>query len=569
MSPFSINRRTFVSALAAAWATGRFPAWGSSTHWAGVKGVANLLLRRAVIYDGTGGPPFTGDVAISGDRITAVGPRLAPASGAESVDLAGLALAPGFIDCHSHTDLVLLVNPRADGKIRQGVTTEIVGQDGSSIGPWREGAFQETRETYRSRYGVEIDFRDLPGFFRRLETQGSALNLATMIGHGTLRAYVVGNENRPSTAAEREEMARLVAEGVRYGICGLSSGLEYVPGAFGDLAELAAVAAPLRGTGLLYASHLRNEDDFLTAAVEECFAVGRRAGIPAHVSHIKAQGQRNWWKAKPVLAMLESAKAAGQDVDFDVYPYVAYSTGLSNLFPAWARAGGADAFLQRLEDSTQAPTIEAYVRDKIDQLGSWDAVQITSTAADSLAWARGGKLGALATTRRQEPYALLVHLIRADRNNAGMIGFGMSDDDVARFIAHPLSSICSDGSALATEGPLSRGSPHPRNYGAFPRVLGRYCREQKLLPLETAIHKMTGRPAARFRLKDRGVIAPGVVADLVAFDPARISDRATFEQPHQYAEGVVHVVVGGTWVLRDGQHTDQLPGKVVRPTLGS
>jgi N-acyl-D-amino-acid deacylase len=248
-----------------------------------------------------------------------------------------------------------------------------------------------------------------------------------------------------------------------------------------------------------------------------------------------------------------------------VYPYVAYSTGLSNMFPVWAREGGTDALLRRLEDRTTASQIEAAVRDKVNQLGSWDAVQISNTAADSLAWARGRRLGQLAGERRTEPYALFLHIVRGDRNRTGMIGFGMSEENVGRFIAHPASLICSDGSALAVEGPLGGGAPHPRNFGTFPRVLGVFCRERRVLPLETAIHKMTGAAARRTRIPDRGVIAPGAFADLVAFDPDRVADRATFEAPLQYPVGLPHVMVNGQWVLREGEHTGARPGRVVKP----
>jgi N-acyl-D-amino-acid deacylase len=244
---------------------------------------------------------------------------------------------------------------------------------------------------------------------------------------------------------------------------------------------------------------------------------------------------------------------------------VAYATGLSNMFPVWAREGGTDSLLARLRDPAQGERIKAAVLDKVDQLGSWDSVQISGTGSDSLAWARGKRLGALGKERNQDPYALLLLLTQEDRNRAGMVGFGMSEDDVERFLAHPLGMICSDGSALTAEGPLARGTPHPRNYGTFPRVLGRYVRERRVLPLETAIHKMTGMPAARLKLPGRGAITPGAFADLVAFDPATVADRATFEEPHQYPVGIPHVMVNGQWVIRDGAHTGAAPGRVLAP----
>lgn len=553
-----MKRRTFLQTSAslllfrddAVWAAPRFQA----TH----------LLRGALLVDGTGAPPRQADVALAGDRIIGVGPRL-QAGRVPETDLRGLALAPGFVDIHSHTDLNLLVNPRAESKVRQGVTTEVTGQDGGSIGPWRDAEYQEMRADYRKRLGVDLPFRDLAGFFRWMDDEGAAVHVASMIGHGTIRARVVGQQDRPATDAELRRMKDEVRNAVAAGACGFSSGLEYTPGAFGSTAELAELSTALVGTGLPYASHMRNEDDRLFAAVEEAVQVGRLAGVPVEISHLKAQGKRNGWKAAAVLQAIEQARAAGVEVGFDVYPYVAYSTGLANLFPVSARNGGTDAFLARLRDPVQRAPLEVAVRAKIDQLGSWDAVQVTSTGSDALAWARGRKLGELAAERRMEPFALLLKLVTEDRNRAGMVGFGMREEDVERILAHPLAAVCSDGGAWAPYGPLSTGVPHPRTYGTFPRVLGRYVRERKVLSLEGAIHRMTALPARRVALHDRGTVAPGARADLVAFDPDTVADRATFERPHQYPVGIPHVWVNGVPVIRDGEHTGARPGRSARP----
>ncbi|MBI4539625.1 MAG: D-aminoacylase [Gemmatimonadetes bacterium] len=528
---------------------------------------ADLVLRRAVVYDGTGAPAREADVAVIGDRIAAVG-RVAE-RGAEEIDLAGLVLAPGFIDIHSHADLVLLVNPRAESRIRQGVTLEVVGQDGSSIGPWTEAQHRGVAERYREEFGVELDFRDLAGFFHRLERTPPAVNLASMVGHGTVRAYVVGADDRPATQAEFERMRALVREALAHGAVGLSSGLEYTPGSFADADELAAVARELRGSGYPYASHVRNEDDRLLGAVEEALHVGRVAEVPVQVSHLKAQGQRNWWKAGTVLEMIERGRAAGTDVHFDRYPYVAYSTSLSSLFPPWAQAGGTQAFLERFRDPDVAPRVERYARAKVALLGSWDAVQITSTRTERNAWARGRKLGELAAERGEDPYALAVRLILEEENAVGMIGYGMSEENTERILAHPLGMVCSDGGAFAPYGPLSRSAPHPRGYGSFPRLLGLYVRERKLMALETAIHKVTGMPAAKLRIADRGVIRSGAYADLVAFDPATVGDRATFTEPHRYPVGIRLVIVNGVPTIRDGEHTGRLAGRPVRGTGAS
>lgn len=554
-----MERRKFLRSVSLAAAGAAFAphlAWRAAAHGR----APDLVLRDALIFDGSGRPPFEGDVAVTGGRILTIGKGLR-LRGAEEVSLKGLALAPGFIDIHSHTDLVLLRHPLAGGKLRQGVTTEVTGQDGGSVGPWSEERFQQVRETYL-RDGIEIDFRDVGGFLRHLDQHGAAVNIASMIGAGAVRSYVMGEDDRPPTPAELARMVAVVAEAVRRGACGVSSGLEYTPGAFAAAAELEALAAPLQGTGLPYASHLRNEDDRLLGAIEEAIGVGQRAGVPVQISHLKAQGQRNWWKTKDALELIENARSSGIDVLFDCYPYIAYSTGLSNLFPVWSRDGGTDAFLARLRDPALRPQLETAVQSKIAMLGSWDAVQIAGTSRAELAWARGRRLGQLAGERGVEPYELLLQLMIDDRARPGMVGFGMSEENVGRKLAHPLGMICSDGGAIVT----TDGAPHPRNFGTFPRVLGYFCREKKLMPLELAIHKMTEMPARRLGFEGRGRVAEGAIADLVAFDPDRVGDQATFENPHQYPVGIPHVIVNGVFVLRDGDQTAARPGRAVRPS---
>ncbi len=556
-----MNRRTFISATASAIALSNRaisgPA-GAPTHQ------ASHLLRGGLVFDGSGTPPVEADVALDGDLIVGVGTNL-DVGQASVIDVRGLALAPGFIDIHSHTDLSLLVNARAESKVRQGVTTEVTGQDGSSIGPWTDAEFDDRRSSFRSRYGVDLPFRDLAGFFQWLDAEGAAVNVASMAGQGTIRGFVVGDDDRRPTDAELLRMVAEVRNAVAAGACGISSGLEYTPGAFAGADELIDLVSALAGTGLPYATHMRNEDDRLLAAIEEAVHVGRLADVPVEISHLKAQGGRNWWKAETALGAIEGARVDGVDVAFDVYPYIAYSTGLANLFPVSARDGGTEAFLGRLQDPQKLDELESTVRAKIEQLGGWDSVQITSTASDALSWARGRRLGSLAAEREEEPFALAVRLITEDRNRVGMVGFGMNEENVELQLAHPLAAVCSDGGAQAPYGPLSDSVPHPRTYGAFPRVLGRYVRERRIMPFETAIHKMTALPAARLRLEDRGRISPGFKADLVAFDPDTVADQATFEQPHQYPTGIPHVWVNGVAVIRDGEHTDARPGRSVRP----
>lgn len=527
----------------------------------GVGAQADLVIRDGTIIDGAGGPPRRGDVAIAGDRISALGN--VAARGASEIDARGLAVAPGFIDIHSHADLSLLVNPLAESRVRQGVTLEIVGQDGSSVGPWSDAAFESTRDRYRRAYGVEIDFRDVGGFLDRLDQARPAVSVATMVGHGTVRARVVGGADRPPSSAELEGMRALVREALSQGAVGLTAGLEYTPGSFAAADELASLAGELLGTPYPFAFHMRNEDDRLLAALEEAVHVGRTAGVPVQVSHLKAQGERNYWKADAALAAVEAARKGGVDAHFDRYPYTAYATGLSNLFPAWGRAGGSTRFLDRLADPEDGPALERACRDKVALLGSWDAVQVTRTGAAD-ARARGRRLGELARELGEEPYALTVRLLREAGGSVGMIGFGMSEENTERILSHPLGMLCSDGGAYAPYGPLSGSTPHPRGYGSFPRLLGRYVRDRRAMPLETAVHKATGLPAAKLGLADRGVLAVGAVADVVVFDPDQVADRATFEAPHQYPTGIPHVVVRGVHTIRDGEQTGKRGGAAVR-----
>ncbi|MFQ5538045.1 MAG: amidohydrolase family protein [Gemmatimonadota bacterium] len=522
-------------------------------------GPFDLVLRGGTVFDGTGAAGRKMDVGAVGDRIVAVGPGLA--RGTREIDVTGLAVAPGFIDIHSHADLSLFVNPRAESRIRQGVTTEVVGQDGGSVGPWSDEAWETVRDRYRSRFGVEITFRDPVGFLDGIDRLKPAVNVASMVGNGALRGLVIGQENRPAGEEELERMKSLLVRLLEGGCVGLSSGLEYTPSGFASTDELAALAEVAAARMCPYASHMRNEDDALLGAVEEALMVGRLSGVPVEVSHLKCQGRRNYWKTDAVLGLLREARRAGVDVMYDVYPYTAYQTGLSNLFPTELRAGGTAAFLARLAEPGTAAAMERAARAKVALLGDWNRIQISSARE---AWARGRRLGDLAAERGLDPYDLAVWLLRSNDGSVGMIGHGMGEESVERLLADPLGMVCSDGGAYAPYGPLSESVPHPRGYGTFPRLLGRYVREKGVLDLPTAIHKITGMPAGRLGFADRGRIAEGAAADLVAFDPATVEDRATFSNPHQYPVGIPVVVVNGVVTLVDGEHTGELGGQSVR-----
>ena len=585
-----IDRRTFLHHSAVIGAAGAAELSGPWIHLRGRRD-HDLVLRGATVFDGTGAAGAGADVAVDGDRITRVGD--VPERGAVELDLRGLALAPGFVDIHSHADQNVLIEPRAESRIRQGVTTEVVGQDGSSI-LYSEEARRERNAQWMDRYGIPFDFVDVGSFLDRVDRTRPAVNIASMVGHGTIRGAVVGYADRAATADELARMRSMVVDALQQGAVGLSAGLEYTPGAFGTTEELIALAGELRdprlpsdeitgsaGPGVpappspfLFAAHMRNEDDRLLAAIEEVLNVGRGAGVSVHVSHLKAQGQRNWWKAEIALQMIDAAAADGVDVTFDRYPYVAYATGLTSLFPPWSREGGTQRLFDRLDDPAEGPRVVRAVRDKIALLGEWNAVQITSSGATP--WARGRRLGDLAEERGVDPLALTVDLLRENGGSVGMVGFGMSEENTARFLAHARGMVASDGGAFAPYGPLSGSSPHPRGYGTFPRVLGRYVRERGDLGLAEAVAKMTLVPARRLGIardmsgappedvQPRGRVAPGYMADLVAFDPTTVADSATFDDPHRYPTGIPHVVVNGVLTLRDGEHTGELGGRAVR-----
>lgn len=526
------------------------------------RGRWDLVLRGGAIVDGSGRGAVEGDVGIHRGRIVAVG-RALSGRGDDEIDVRGLVVAPGFIDIHSHADGTLFDDPRAESVIRQGITTVVVGQDGGSPGPRREDT--SAREQVRRSLRARDSYTTLGDFLAAVDALPSAVNLASMVGLGTVRGIVVGNGDRPATPAEIEHMRALVAAAIQHGACGASSGLEYIPGAFASREETAAICQPLAAARLPYATHMRNEDDRLLESIDEALAVARSAGCPLQVSHLKTQGPRNWPKIGEALGRLERARADGMDVAFDRYPYVAYQTGLTNLFPAWSRDGGTERFLERVRDAATAERIRTETVAKVELIGGWNNVQITSVSNDADRAAEGQRLGTWAQAQGVEPYEATLGLLERSRGSVGMVGFAMSEENIERFLTHPLGMVCSDGGAFAIEGPARRGHPHPRSLGSFPRVLGRYVRERRALSLEDAVRKMSAFPASRVRLEGRGMLREDFAADVVVFDPATVTDRATFEDPFRYAEGIRVVIVNGVVALRDGERGDRRAGRALRP----
>jgi N-acyl-D-amino-acid deacylase len=515
-------------------------------------GKVDVVIRGGTVFDGSlAATGVEADVALDGGRVVAIGRRLAE-QGKLEVEAKGLAVSPGFIDVHSHGDNTLFADPNAESMIRQGVTTIVVGQDGSSRGP-------------RTTSDEDSDRESLRAFFDSVDQLPPAVNVASMVGLGTVRGAVMGNENRPATATELERMVALVERSLVDGACGASTGLEYTPGAFATLDELIALSKPLARRRLPYSTHMRNEDDTLLESIDESIAVARGAGCPLQIAHLKTQGPRNWPKLDTVFARIAAARAEGIDAAFDRYPYLAYQTGLSNLFPVWARDGTPGDFLRRIDESATATRIRAYAEGKAALIGGWHNVQIASVSAAADKPAEGIRLDDVAKARGLPPYETAVALLKSNGGSVGMVGFAMSEENLERILAHPLAMVCSDGGSFAIRGPARRGHPHPRGVGTFARVLARYVRERKALSLGAAVHKMSALSAQRLRLAGRGMLRVGGAGDVVVFDPETVADRATFADPFQYAVGITAVFVNGSMAFLEGQRGART-GRAIRVT---
>jgi N-acyl-D-amino-acid deacylase len=523
----------------------------------------DLVIREGLIIDGSGAPGRIGDIAIVGERIAAVG--TIPGTAAKTILSAkGLTVAPGFIDVHNHTAVELLVNPRAESAVRQGITSLVSGQCGDSPFPFSDAQFQDYRRGLMEEFGIDPDWRTIEGFYARIERGGTALNYSSFVGQGTVRAAAMGYADRKPTAPELELMKTLIVQSLKGGALGVSTGLEYAPGAFASTEELIEICRAAAPYGGIYATHMRDEEDLVVEAVKEAIRIARESGLPLQISHLKTGYPRNWPKIDAVLAAVESARASGLDIFCDRYPYIAAATGLDIYFPLWAREGKTEAFLGRLKDPALQSRLKAFVDEKEQEMGSWDKVLISGVGSAANAWVEG--LNVLDASRRlkKSPYQFMRDLIVEEKDRVGMIQFIMSEDNLKRLLAHPLVGVGSDGNAVAPYGPLGKGKPHPRFYGTFPRVLGKYVREEKILSLEEMIRKMTSVPAGRFGFTGRGTLVPGSFADIVIFDRDKVRDKATWADPHQYPEGIPWVIVNGRPVVAEGEHTGALPGRILR-----
>lgn len=521
----------------------------------------HTIIENARILDGTGAPEFSTDVGLSDDRIALVG-DLRERDAATRIDAKGKVLAPGFIDVHSHSDELWLALPRCDGKIAQGVTTEIGGNCGLSPFPLIGDARASTQRNAR-HFGIEVGWTTLDEFFGQIESNGIALNVATLVGLGTTRRAIAGESERRLEANEMAAQCALVRAACEHGALGVSSGLIYVPGRYAPVEELIELAIAARaGGGPRYASHVRSEADDVIAAIDEALYVGEQADVTVQCSHHKAQYPRNWGKVHATLGAIDAARKRGVRAYADVYPYVASWTELATILPAHARLGGTDATVARLRDPEYASVLALELELLHGEF--WHEMLITEVGSERNERVAGMRVDELARSWRLSSSRAAIRLLAEESLEVGSMFFSMNEDDVATVLSADFTCIGSDASIRALEGPTARGVPHPRTFGTFPRIFGRFVRQRGTLTSQEAVRRMTSLPASIFGLRDRGEIAPGKFADLVLFDEATISDTATYEKPYALPLGIDSVYVNGQAVLDGGAFTRARPGRALR-----
>lgn len=542
------------------------------------------ILRGGTIYDGSGGEPYTGDVAIYAGRVVKVG-DLGEDIAREELDVSGLAVAPGFVNMLSWAVDSLIIDGRSQGDIRQGVTLEVFGE-GTSYGPLTDAMQRDILDGWLADYGEErvrrwlripeeeplqLPWRTLGEYLEFLTTIGVAPNVASFVGATTVRVHELGYEDRAPDAEELERMRELVREAMREGALGVGSSLIYAPAFYADTDELVALASAAGESGGRYISHMRSEGNRLLEAVDELITIARDANVPAEIYHLKAAGQSNWSKMDEVIARVEAARAEGLAISADMYTYTAGSTGLDAAMPPWVQEGGYDAWAERLQDPATRARVKAEMSAPTDE---WENLMLAAGASGTLLVGfrnpdlreqyTGKTLAQVAAERGADPWDTAMDLVVEDGTRVQVVYFLMSEENLEKQIGLPWVSFGSDAGSMTADAPFTATSTHPRAYGNFARLLGRYVRERRVVPLPEAIRKLTSLPAENLGVEDRGRLGPGYWADVTVFDPDTIMDHATYESPHQYATGTVHVFVNGVQVLRNGEPTGALPGRIVR-----
>ena len=530
----------------------------------------DLLLLHGRVVDGAGGPWFRADVGIRGDRIAAIG-DLAGASGRTRLDVAGQVVAPGFIDMLGQSETSLLVDPRGASKLMQGVTTELTGE-GSSAGPVNDRMIADDAPLH-ARYHLTIDWRTLGQYLTRLNDRTRpAINLGSFVGAGGVRNYVIGRADRPATPAELAAMKQEVARAMEEGAFGLSSSLQYVPDRFASTAELVELARVAAAHGGIYITHQRSESARIFESLDEIFAIAEQANVPAEIFHLKTAYRANWGRMPAVLQRIHDARGRGLDITADQYPYTRAANNLDACLPLWVREGSKAQMLARLKDPALRERIKQDMADP--DATSWenqwygsgggDGVLLIDVTAPALRQYEGLTLAEIGRRLGKDPRDVVADFVVEDNAESMVVISIMQDADVETALKDPLVSVGTDFEARAEDGPMSESKSHPRAWGSFPRILGHYVRDEKLLPLEEAIRKMTSQPATRVGLRDRGVLRPGMAADVIVFDPARVRDVSTYDNPTHYAEGITHVIVNGQVEVRDGKFTGARAGRALR-----
>ncbi|MFQ5979376.1 MAG: amidohydrolase family protein [Candidatus Heimdallarchaeota archaeon] len=538
--------------------------------------IHDIMINNGRIVDGTGNPWYNGDLALFQGKIQAFG-NLGEVGAKRSIDANRLVVAPGFIDAHSHSDTTTLVYRQMESTLMQGITTVVSGHCGGSLAPINPEMQEYIEKRFSTWLPPEVELKIIWSTFdeylKEEEKEGLGANVAHLVGHSTVRTAAMGMYDRDPTPAELKAMKKLVEEAMEAGAYGLSTGLIYPPGIYAKTDEIIELAKVVAKYGGVYDSHIRGEAKTLLAAVEEAIAIGERAGVSVQISHHKASGTENWGKSVETLRMIEAARERGIDVTVDQYPYRAGATVLSILLPPWAHDGGSEKLLERLQDSA----LREKMRDDIEMglpdwenlavSGGWENVYVTYVMTEANKIVEGKNLLEIMELRGDpDVFTTLFDLLLEEEASPDMVIFEMHEDDIQRIMQHPLQMVSTDAGSGTITGPFSKGKPHPRRYGTYPRILGKYVREKHVLRLEEAIRKMTSFPAQKFGLLDRGVLRSGMNADITIFDPKTVIDKATYQDPHQFPEGIQHVIVNGQIVVEKGKYTGELAGKTLRKT---
>lgn len=522
----------------------------------------DYLLKDGHVIAGGGkdAVPVRADIAIEADRITAVG-DLSGADAKKTISIKGMYVCPGFIDVHSHSEFTLLADGRAEGKICQGVTTEINGNCGMSAAPLY-GAALEQREKDLEELGIRERWNSFAEYYSLLEKNGFAVNYATLVGHGNLRASVAGYDDRPLLKKEKARMFEYMADAVRSGARGISTGLIYPPGVYSDTPELIECASEMKKQNGIYTTHMRDEGDRLLESIDEVTAIAGGSGIHAHISHLKTSGEKNWGKLQEVIEKISFENKDRVSITCDRYPYIASSTDLDAVLPAWAFEGGRKKELRRLKKEQKR--LSRDILKAHPEASFWDKVAISSLVLEGNKWMQGKSLKAIGEALGKDPLDMLFTILIEEELQAGAVFFTMNEENLQSILKYPHTMIGTDSSARSYDGVTAKGVPHPRGFGSFPRILGRYVREQRLLEIGEAVYRMTGLPAKVFSIHHRGIITGGYFADLTVFDPETVCDCADFSDPYRKPEGIHYVFVNGIPALLDGEITGELPGRVLK-----